>query len=81
MKIAVSIENREGLRTGAKYVNRCCPDVNRRRAETRATGSIVWLTLTPLNAYMALVKSFIDAMGGLPEPIAAGAHVIKYYQI
>jgi phage terminase large subunit-like protein len=34
---------------------------------TNATGGIVWLTFTPLNGMTALVQSFIDACGGIPD--------------
>jgi len=34
---------------------------------TNVTGGIVWLTFTPLKGYTALVQSFIDAVGGIPD--------------
>jgi phage terminase large subunit-like protein len=34
---------------------------------TNATGGIVWITMTPLKGYTALVQSFIDACGGIPD--------------
>jgi phage terminase large subunit-like protein len=34
---------------------------------TNASGGIVWLTFTPLQGYTALVQSFIDACGGIPD--------------
>ena len=34
---------------------------------TNVTGGIVWLTFTPLKGYTALVQSFIDACGGIPD--------------
>jgi phage terminase large subunit-like protein len=34
---------------------------------TNATGGIVWLTFTPLKGMTAVVQSFLDACGGIPD--------------